>query len=422
MLANDLQENLYCLHHIWIGLNKMPSEGVFKLYEKSKLYQGTVGQFIPTLCLNNDAINQLDNANVPVKLLALNSEFLPDNNLLINQARKIEHCNHVIAIDLYNDENNLAYIPVFILEDIYVPMKNKLIEYFDYNRKNIDNLYVTATMSLVQFLNTKDYFIEQDTMFNYLNTIVVEEYLYQTRRYHAASDIIRLLLLILKPGCYIDFVDMQITRLPLKSDFIHGDFYTWSDENYFIFSSNGKKIANILTYMYINIRNKIEREKLTKNKLEKYTEYEIVNRLAGFRYWSEICMITKAFISVELDVQEDEQDAIFKEICPNSSEGDGEILFYSYKNKFVMPARQLSFFVKNLLTNPSFKHIAIQESKDFLSIIKKDIIALSSDKELLRFLKLDVISIDDIEQWYAELSKETEQKTSSLTHKLRAVL
>lgn len=55
----SVNTNLYCCHHVWIGPGKIPTEAIFKLHDKYHLYQGIEEQFIPTLCLNEDAICNL---------------------------------------------------------------------------------------------------------------------------------------------------------------------------------------------------------------------------------------------------------------------------------------------------------------------------------------------------------------------------
>lgn len=229
----------YACNFLWIGSHPIPLQGICNLYFVAKSYTGTQGQFIPTLCLDTEAILHLEESVVLIEIIRL--ENCPNNYKHIQiAASKLINCKFLVKIDLYLDKD-IVYIPLIIIESIYDIIKLKL-----------RNFVYSEEICNFDANNVPPEYFHEDTMFNYLITEVID-YLYDRKLYVQVSDLIRLFILSVHPGCYLDITDIKITRLPLNSDFAF-KFLTHKKENYLIVSLSAHIMLNILCSMYVSIR------------------------------------------------------------------------------------------------------------------------------------------------------------------------
>ena len=257
----------YACHSIWIGPSTIPTEAMFSLYEKAQLYTIECynnNSFIPTLCLNQDAILNLQYASGSIKLI--NIVECPASHCYIKEAaKKLINCSKLLEIDLHNN-NDIGYMPVLLWEDLQHLIEIKLKTY----RPNIQELIKFTKNISPSYLQINHYTPVNElanTMFKYLLNDVIG-YLYNIKAYVAASDIIRLLILFIQPGCYSDISDIKIKRLPYKQDF-SCDFLTRRKENSLIISLNANIMYNVIFSMYIAIKKNKEINQYTLIDLEK---------------------------------------------------------------------------------------------------------------------------------------------------------
>lgn len=305
------------------------------------------------------AICNLQDNNVPIELVELGNVNLPIDDLIVQQAKKLEHCKYVLKIDLYNNGKDLAYIPVFILEDLYesircclnllVKINTSLTTIADADRE----LFYLRHKAQTAYSKNKDFFKEENTMFNYIKDELIN-YLYNQKLYRAASDLVRLLLLVLKPGCYIDIEDMNMKRVPLRSDFTEIDILTRGGENYLIFCVKAQNIADILTYMYIKIR---------KHMVTMPLEHEwwlggdnFVNYMAGFNFWGKIMHMNYLY-TIRLTGKIDYATTLIEQIAVPS------VTVYNSSGKLTV-SRRAAFLANNLLGNKLFEYIVSKEIQE----------------------------------------------------------
>jgi len=246
MITND--PIIYVHHSIWIGPFAIPTQAIFNLYEKIQMYNienYKLNSFIPTICLNQDAILYLDQAAVNIKLVSIDE--CPDSHTHIKQiAKQLTTCSMLLKIDLENNQE-IAYVPVLIWEELkhiinikidsYIPDINQLI----FLTKNINPSQLQVNSS------TPLYVLAHNIFEDLCNNII--DYLYNNSAYVAASDLIRLLLLLALPGSYSDIGDIKLKRLPRKEDF-ERDFLTRRKENSIIISLDPDITYNIIFCMY----------------------------------------------------------------------------------------------------------------------------------------------------------------------------
>lgn len=376
----------YACNFVWIGPDQIPLRGICNLYAKAKSYTGIYGQFIPVLCLDDEAILQLDKSVVYMELININD--CPGNYMHIKiGADKLSNCKFLLKIDLYEGQD-IVYMPVIIIESLYEMIKSKLHN-FDFHEE-ICNFNESCV--------DPEYF-KEDAIFNYLITEVIDD-LYNKKLYIQASDIIRLLILVVQPGCYVDIADIEMQRLPLNSDF-RLKFMTHNLENYLIISLNPQIMINILCSMYINIRvNKtilvapfmvnintkineiivdfleINPEELIikgvifdKKKYSKIDEYLyhhqkyqdfFVNFIAGFEEWTSVVNIIENFIKLRYKLSENELRVPI-EVFPNPG-CENQKTHFSYRDPFK------SFRDRLLFLGEKINNI---NTKDYLLVTKE---------------------------------------------------
>ena len=250
-------ESTFACHSVWIGPNKLPIQAVLNLYDKARLYtkeHHAQNGFIPVLCLNKDSASQLDSSFVPVELITITQ--CPDDHIR-QAAGKLRNCTRMLKIDPDNGEN-IGYIQVLLWEELHESISQKIAS------TNLnDKILQTADFigELIKPEDRKKYFIED--MPEYLIKTVVG-LLCEKKAYVAASDIVRLLLLAIQPGCYSDISDIKLKRLPYKSDF-ECSFLTRRNENDLIISLDTKDIIHIIMAMYVRIRQHIEKHPIPNN-------------------------------------------------------------------------------------------------------------------------------------------------------------
>lgn len=348
----------YACNFLWIGPHSIPLKGIYNLYAKAKSYTGIHGQFIPTLCLDLEAILQLDKSIVCMELIKIDD--CPENYKHIQIAGgKLFNCKFLLKIDLYEGKD-ITYMPVTIVENLYDAIKLKLRNVsFNEEICNFDEDCVDP-----------EYF-KEDAMFNYLITEIIDD-LYNKKLYIQASDLIRLFILVVQPGCYVDIADIEMQRLPLNSDF-KLKFMTHNLENYLIISLNSQIMINILCSMYINIR--VNKNILTVpfmvnidteinamivdflelnheefmikgmmfdekkySKIEKYLyhyqEYQefFVDFIAGFKEWTSAVNIIGNFIKLRYELIENELN-IPTEVFPDPGY-ENQKTHFSYRDPF----------------------------------------------------------------------------------------
>lgn len=249
MVTND--PIVYACHSIWIGPSAIPTEAIFNLYEKIQMYsidQYHMNSFIPTICLNQDAILYLDQAAVTLKLISIDE--CPNSHIHIKQtAKQLTTCDMLLAIDLGHNQD-IGYIPVLVWEELINIINIKINSYIP----DIDELMFLTTNIYPEILkiklSTPIHTLANNIFEDLCNNII--NYLYNNGAYVAASDLIRLLLLLVLPGCYSDIGDIKLKRLPRKEDF-ERDFLVRRKENSIIVSLNSDIMYNIIFCMYTAI-------------------------------------------------------------------------------------------------------------------------------------------------------------------------
>lgn len=357
----------YACNFVWIGPHPIPLKGVCNLYTQAKNYTGNYGQFIPTLFLDAEAIFQLDKSNITMLLIKL--EDCPEEFKHMQiAATQLVQCKFLLKIDLYGGQD-VVYMPAIIIETLYDILKLKLREVkFNIEICNFDELSVNP-----------EYF-QEDNMFVYLVTEVIND-LYDKKLYIQASDLIRLLVLVVQPGCYVDISDIEMSRLPCNSDFPL-KFMTHNRENYLIVSLNQHIMINILCSMYLQIRvnkniskisdimnknilimpnivnlnteihavivklfnknaekfiikgitlNEYNFPKIAKY-LYHYQEYQefFVNHVAGFKGWTAVVNIIQNFVKLRYEINQEKLN-IPQEVFPNPG-AENQKTYFSYRN------------------------------------------------------------------------------------------
>ena len=396
----------YACNFLWIGPHQIPLRGIYNLYAQAKSYTGIYGQFIPALCLDDEAILQLDKSIVYMELIKIID--CPENHKHIKiAAGKLSNCKFLLKIDLYESQD-IVYMPVTMIESLYDIIKLKLRNVsFNEEICNFDKDCVDP-----------EYF-KEDTMFNYLITEVIDD-LYNKKLYIQASDIIRLLILVVQPGCYVDISDIQMQRLPFNSDF-RLKFMTHNLENYLIISLNSQIMINILCSMYINIRaNKnilsapfmvnidteinamiidllelnleefiikgiiFDRKKHSKidKYLYHYQQYQefFVDLIAGFKEWTSVVYIIGNFIKLRYELSENELN-IPIEVFPDPG-SENQKTHFSYRDPFKNFRDRLLFLGEKIKSNNKNDYLLVTKeiddiAKSYLVVDKYKIIVLA---------------------------------------------
>src|SRR5260221_12823741 len=111
--------DIFACHSVWIGPNKIPIQAALSLYTKALMYtqeHHDDNGFIPTVCFNKSAVENLNICSVPLELVNIDACPVAYAHIK-NAAEKLKGCRHLLKINPYCDKN-IAYIPVFIWEDL----------------------------------------------------------------------------------------------------------------------------------------------------------------------------------------------------------------------------------------------------------------------------------------------------------------
>ena len=247
----EIAENtkVFASHVVWVGPHRLPLKAIFSLHTKAMMFtqehQEAKG-FIPVICLNNAAVANLHTSFVPLELIKIDA--CPLTHLhLITAARKLD-AEYILKINL---NGNVAYMPVLIWEDLQSRIL-KALKTPDLSDSMLKLPGFLGSHLEEIRLGVETQYFGEDAMATFLMKDVIE-FLLKNGLYVAASDIVRLLLLAIQPGCYVDIADIELKKLPAYEDF-KCPFMTRNNENDLIVSLDPKIIINIIMAMYIRIR------------------------------------------------------------------------------------------------------------------------------------------------------------------------